>query len=90
MSWASPAFQQLDKGERLGRASGREVAKVKGRKAAGYGVGSQEKVMYQGHEDREMPIGFDHVELVGDLDKSNVSGVEAHLRTVGRGEGLPT
>lgn len=58
-------------------------------KAVGYGVGSQEKVMCQG-KDREMPIGCDHVELVGDLDKNNLSGVEAHLRTVGRGGDLPT
>lgn len=43
-----------------------------------------------GGKDREMPVGFDHVELVGDLDKSNRGGVEAHLRTVGRGRDLPT
>lgn len=65
------------------------MAKVERGKAVGYGVGSQEKVMCQ-DKDREMPIGFGHVELVGDLDKSNLSGVEAHLRTVGRGRGLPT
>lgn len=26
-----------------------------------------------------MAIGYDHMELVGDLDKSSNSGVEAHL-----------
>lgn len=47
-------------------------------------------MLLRGHQGkgREMPIGYDHMELIGDLDKSNLSGVEVYLEeTEESGEG---
>ena len=66
------------------------MAKVKRGKVEVCGVESQDKVMCQEGgwgqaADRSVtvktgvPFGFEHMELVGDLDKSSLSQVEAHL-----------